>query len=101
MCYTIDQSTVQTVTQMLLQRGTYDWVALSLGLAASLRPAADWLTPGRPPQILCTMKHYLHTVVMLLIAGCMYWSCIRWLTAQPWYKGGNGSSYEVSLTKPQ
>ena len=83
---------------VMLQRGMLDWVALSLGLAASLRPAADGLTPTRPPDMLCTVNHFLHLLVMLLVSGCMYWGCSRWLVAQAWYRGGNGSSIAVCLT---
>lgn len=84
-----------TVLWVLMQRGVYDWYALSLGLAASVRPASDTLTSGRPPQLLCTLKTYLLLVLTMCISFAMYWGCLAWLTTRPWFTGGNGISFEV------
>ena len=81
---------------VLLQRGVYDWVALSLGLAASVRPASDTLTSGRPPQVLCTLTNYILLILKMVISFAMYWGCMAWLTTRPWFTGGNGTSYQVS-----
>ena len=81
---------------VLMQRGVYDWYALSLGLAASVRPASDTLTAGRPPQLLCTLKNYILLVLTMLISFAMYWGCLAWLTTRPWFIGGNGTSFEVN-----
>ena len=79
-----------------LQRGLYDWVALSLALGASLRPASDALTHGRPPQMLCSVKAFILLAFTLLISGFMYWGCLAWLTSRPWYVGGTGNTYQAS-----
>ena len=80
---------------VLMQRGVYDFVALSLGLAASVRPASDILTSGRPPQVLCTLKNYILLLLTMLISFAMYWGCLAWLTTRPWFKISNGTSLEV------
>lgn len=80
---------------VLMQRGVYDWCALSLGLAASVRPASDTLTSGRPPQVLCTLKNYTLLVLTMVLSFAMYWGCLAWLTTRPWFRNGNGTSFEV------
>lgn len=79
-----------------LQRGMYDWFALSLGLAASVRPASNTLAPFKPPQVLCKTKHYVLLVVTMAISFAMYWGCLAWLKAQPWFRESPGTSFQVS-----
>lgn len=84
-----------SVLWVLTQRGVYDWCALSLGLAASVRPASDTLTCGRPPQVLCTLKNYILLLLTMFVSFAMYWGCLAWLTTRPWFSGGSGTSFEV------
>lgn len=77
----------------------YDWFALSLGLAASVRPASNTLAPFKPPQVLCKTKHYVLLVVTMAISFAMYWGCLAWLKAQPWFRESLGTSFQVSRCK--
>ena len=77
----------------------FDWFALSLGLAASVRPASNTLTPVKPPQVLCKLKHYVLLVETMAISFAMYWGCLAWLQAQPWFTAGPGTSFQVGATR--
>ena len=76
-----------------MQRGVLNAVALSLGLVCSLRPSSDQLTARRPHQRLCMPQNVI-TVIVLISSG-MYGWYVWFLTSQPWFTGGNGSSYQV------
>ena len=80
-----------------VQRAVLDVMALSLGIACSMRPARAQLTSSQPPIRLCTVKNCtLLTATVLLCAGMSATAC-WFLTIQPWYTGGTGTSYKVSV----
>ena len=79
-----------------VQRSTLDFVAITLGVVASLRPPAPELTPHRPPQKLCTYKNCTLVFETVLCLAIQYWGLLCYLAAQPWYHGGNGSNINVS-----
>lgn len=79
----------------VMQRGVYDFVALSLGVVASARPSANRLFPTPPPSKLCRPINIILLFETQFVASMMYWGCIKLLLVQDWYKGGNGSSNYV------
>lgn len=83
-----------------MQRGVYDFVALSLGVVASARPSADRLFPTPPPNTLCRPINFILLLETQFVASMMYWGCLEVLKTRDWYSGGNGSSDYVSFPVP-
>ena len=78
-----------------MQRGVLDFMALSLGLARSLRPASHRLTIQRPHQWLCMPRNFVIFTILVLVSAGMYAVFMWYLSIQPWFTGGNGSSHQV------
>lgn len=55
-----------------MQRGVLDFMALSLGLACSLRPASHRLTMQRPHQWLCMPRNFVIFTILILVSAGMY-----------------------------
>lgn len=34
----------------------------------------------------------------MVLSVFMYWACVGYMTMEPWYVGGNGVDWKVSLT---
>ena len=84
-----------------MQRAVVDFVALSLGIVCSIRPARSQLTNGQPQLWLYTANNcILLTATVLLCAGMSVTAC-WFLTIQPWYTGGTGNSYKASMHYPR
>lgn len=75
-------------------------MALSMGIAACVRPAAASLVPLRPPQSLCCLKSFVLVLVTLGIATLIVFGCTYLLVKQPWYVGGTGQGDDVSPSAP-
>lgn len=73
-----------------------DFMAISMGIVAGVRPAALLLQPGRPPRSLCTPKNYILVCETIFISCFIVFGCVRLLVSQPWYTGGNGQHDHVS-----
>lgn len=82
---------------MVVQIRILDFMALSMGIVAAVRPASALLQPVRPPRILCTLKNYVLVCETMLIASIIVFGCIRLLESQPWYTGGTSQADHVSL----
>ena len=80
-----------------MQVGVLDFIAISVGIAAAVRPAAMSLTLLRPPQALCSFRNSVLLLVHCMIACCVVFGCARLLVTQPWYKGSAGQADHVSL----
>jgi len=79
----------------LLQLRVLDFMALSLGMVASLRPAAKQLQPKCPPQGLCSLKNYVLVLETVLVSSASMAAVLVLLAHQPWFKGGNGQNIQV------
>lgn len=88
-CYTFSQikcvagrcSGSDTVLQLSLgawfvQIRILDFMAISMGIVAGVRPEAPLLQPIRPPRRLCTVKNYVLVSVTMLIADCVCQKCL-------------------------
>ena len=69
-----------------LQRSTIDFVAISLGVVMSLRPAASQLTVQRPPQLLCTIRNFVMLLISISITSMAYWGVMHYLQTQSFWR---------------
>ncbi|DBA84346.1 TPA: hypothetical protein ACH3X2_006236 [Trebouxia sp. C0005] len=76
------------------QKGAFDFIALSLGVIASLRPASEQLLPVRPSQTLNHVKNMMLVFETLVISGLMYWACLHLLKIQSWVSTSTGKPIE-------
>lgn len=81
-----------------LQLRVLDFMALSLGMVASLRPAAQQLQPKRPPQDLMSLKNCVLVLETLLVSAVSTVATLALLTHQSWFHGGTGQNKWVSIT---
>ena len=87
---------VHVSVRVLLQLRVVDFMALSLGMVASLRPAARQLQPKRPPQGLLSLKNCILVLETLLVLAVSEIAVLTLLVHQPWFRGGNGQNRCVS-----
>ena len=73
-------------------------MALSLGMVASLRPAAHQLQPKRPPQALLSLKNCVLVLATLLVSAASEVAVLALLVNQPWFHEGNGQNKWVGCT---
>ena len=78
-----------------IQKGAFDFIALSLGVIASLRPASEQLLPVRPSQTLNHVKNMTLVSKTLVVSGFMYWACLHLLKSQSWFGASTGKPIEV------
>ena len=78
-----------------MQRSLLDFVALMLGVVYSMYPAHPQLTARVVPQWLCVPKQFIMLTATTLSSACVYTVTCWYMTIQPWYEGGTGSSYKV------
>ena len=81
----------------MVQIRILDFMALSMGILAAVRPASPLLQPVRPSRSLCTLKNYVLVCETMLIASITVFGCTRLLESQPWYTGGNSQANHVSV----
>lgn len=84
----------------LLQLHVMDFMASSLGLVASLRPAAKQLQPKRPPQGLCLLMNYVLVLETVLVSSASMAAVLILLTHQPWFQGSNGQNIQLIAVSP-
>ncbi|KAL0046765.1 hypothetical protein WJX82_009387 [Trebouxia sp. C0006] len=75
-----------------------DFMAISMGIVAGVRPGATLLQPVKPPSTLCIMRNYVLICETVLIACIFVLGCVRLLLFQPWYPGGNGQADHNPVT---
>lgn len=56
-----------------------NFVAISLGVVMSLRPAATELTVQRPPQLLCTFRNFVMLLISVFITSMAYLGLMDYL----------------------
>ncbi len=78
-----------------MQLRVLDFMALSLGIVASQRPAAKQLQLKRPPQGLCFLKNYVLVLETVLVSSASMAAVLILLIHQPWFQGGNGQNIQV------
>lgn len=86
-----------TDSRVVVQIRILDFMALSMGIVAAVRPASPLLQPIRPPRSLCTLRNYVLVCETMLIACIVVFGCTRLLESQFWYTGGTGQANYVSL----
>ena len=78
-----------------LQRSLLDSVALVLGVCFSLASGQGQLTARLPQQHLCRFEQLAMLTAQVVLAASLYGLTCWYLTIQPWYTGGTGSSHQV------
>ena len=86
-----------TDSRVAMQIRILDFMALSMGVVAAVRPASSLLQPLRPPRSLCTQRNYVLVCETMLIACIVVVGCTRLLESQSWYTGGTSHANHVSL----
>ena len=81
-----------------LQRAILDFMALSLGMVCSLRPANERLTPKHPAQLLCSSTNFIMLAATMALSASMYWACMAYMITQDWYTGGTGTPFRNPIT---
>lgn len=74
-------------------------MAITLGVVASLRPAAAELAPARPPQKISTYKNFVLLVGTMTVSAMSYWAALTFLYHQPWFAGSTADSEQASGCK--
>ena len=72
-----------------------DFMAITLGVVASLRPAAAELIPARPPQKISTYKNLVLLVGTVTVSAMSYWAALTLLYHQPWFAGSTADSEQA------
>ncbi|DBB14077.1 TPA: hypothetical protein ACH3X3_001037 [Trebouxia sp. C0006] len=72
------------------QSDAFDFIALAIGIAATLRPAASVLYPTRHLPSICGTYNWFALLFSALVIGVMYVAIFPLLEHQSWYTGGNG-----------
>ena len=81
-----------------MQSDAFDFIALGIGVVATLRPSADLLFPHRRLPRLNQFYAYFAVVLAAVVWSAMCSGVLRLLELQSWYTGGNGTSEQVTLT---
>ena len=79
-----------------MQINILDFLAISLGIVAALRPAADILQPIRPLRKLCNKTSFVLVTEHCVVACVIVFGCARVLVTQDWFTGGTGQQDLVS-----
>jgi hypothetical protein len=83
---------------LALQRSTLDFVAISLGVVASLRPAAAELIPARPPQQISSCKNFVLLLESVAISVAFHCGCLAVLYHEPWFSGSTSGNEQASVS---
>lgn len=94
-CNSLCVSNFSRYWHVVLQRGVLDFMALSLGIACSFRPARHRLTTRPAEQSLCMAKHFIMLTMIVFMLSSVAAIYLWYMTTQPWYTGGNSSSKKV------
>ena len=79
-----------------LQSDAFDFIALGIGIAATLRPSAALLFPCHRLPSLRQFYVYFAAISAGVYWSIMYIGVLELLNRQSWYTGGNGSEEQVS-----
>jgi len=71
----LNEQNEQLTGSACIQKGAFDFIALSLGVIASLHSASEQLLPVRPSQTLNQVNNMMLVSETLVISGLMYWAC--------------------------
>lgn len=81
----------------LLQSGAIDAQAMIVALTACLAPPLPRLNCHKPSGRMCTMTSLARITVMAVGLELIHISLMSLLTTRPWFKGGTGNAYMVSI----
>ena len=84
----------------MLQNQMIDVQAMLVALVACLVPPLPRLNKHKPPERLCTFPALALIAMNAIGLLCLDISYTVLLVTRPWFKGGTGSSYMVSLSTP-
>ncbi len=79
---------------LALQRSALDFVAITLGVVASLRPAAAELIPARPPQQISSCKNF---VLLLEVWPSLSHSTGAVWLSYIWFSGSTGANEQARV----
>ena len=79
-----------------LQSDAFDFIALAIGVVATLRPAASVMLPHCRLPRLCHLYAYLGVVLAAVFWAAMYIGVLEELNHQAWYTGGTGTEDQVT-----
>lgn len=80
-----------------LQSGAIDAQAMSLALATCLVPPLPRLNRHKLAERMCTMTALARIFCMTVAFGALDMSYSMYLVTQPWFVGGTGTAYMVSV----
>ena len=80
-----------------MQSDAFDFIALAVGIVATLRPAATELFPVRRLPTLCSAYNCFALMLTVLLISVSYAGVFGALNHQSWYSGGNGGDAQVML----
>jgi len=83
---------------LALQRSTLDFVAISLGVVASFRPAAAELIPARPPQQISSCKNFVLLLESVAISIAFHCGSLAVLYHEPWFRGSTSGNEQASVS---
>ena len=79
-----------------MQSDAFDFIALAIGVVATLRPSAALLFPQRRLPRLCHVYAYFAVLLAAAFWSAMYSGVLELLEHQSWFSKGNGSEEQVS-----
>ncbi|DBA67665.1 TPA: hypothetical protein ACH3X2_001258 [Trebouxia sp. C0005] len=81
------------------QRSMIDVIAITMGIVATFKPAAEELTKERPPQQLSRHQNRALVVVGVVVVSAMFWATTSFLKHQAWFSESTGDTAdEIAAT---
>ncbi len=80
-----------------MQSNVIDFVAISLGIFATLRPASPFLFPDYGRCRLSHPRNYIQVAQTVLVTAIMYIVVTHLLYHESWFKGGNSIYSQVTV----
>ena len=79
----------------VMQRSMIDVIAITMGVVATFKPAAEELTKERPPQQLSRHQNRALVVVGVVVVSAMFWATTSFLKHQAWFSESTGDTADV------
>ena len=87
-------------SSVVVQSGAIDVQAMCMALAACLAPPLARLNWHKPSERICTTSGLARIAAMAVGLQVLDVSYMLLLCSRPWFKGGTGDAYLVSITLP-
>jgi len=85
---------------VVVQSGAIDAQAMTMALAACLVPPLARLNRHKPSDRMCTWRALALLALMAFGLAMLDLSYMALLLTRPWFKGGTGNAYKVSVAYP-